>query len=41
MGDLSSSYIPDFIICVPDYDDEKQCNSDDDEIELREFSKSQ
>ena len=43
MGDLSSNtaYIPDFIVFVPDYDDEKQCNSDDDEIELREFSNSQ
>lgn len=43
MGDLSSNtaYIPDFIICVPDYDNEKQYNSDDDEIELREFSRSQ
>lgn len=40
MGDLSSN-APDFIIFVPDYDYEKQCNSDDDEIELREFSKSQ
>lgn len=44
MGDLSSNraYIPDFVVFVPDYDDaDKQYNSDDDEIELREFSKSQ
>lgn len=42
MGELpSSAHIPDFLVFIPDYDNDKQYNSDDDEIELRELSKSQ
>lgn len=42
MGDLSSNNIsiPDFVLFVPNYEDDKEYNSDDDEIELRELSKS-
>jgi hypothetical protein len=41
--DVSSSnkaYVPDFIVFVPDYDEEKNY-SDDEDIELREFSRSE
>ncbi len=40
MKDISSNNIcaPDYIVFVPDYDEEKQNYSDDEDIELREFS---
>jgi hypothetical protein len=36
----NKAYVPDFIVFVPDYDEEKHC-SDEEDIELREFSKSE
>lgn len=41
MGDFNSAHIPDFLVFIPNYDEDKEYNSDDDEIELRELSKSQ